>query len=239
MLRIGIVIQNLIDSRGIGGELLRALMSTFFKHCVLRAEQRSAFLQVSFTYAKIFLAAFVKKRKKRRRGGGVLGNFIFFPIAPKWGWYCFQDTDRFEVTTTVVTNSGPCRANKIFLLLRLECKQGNLRAFKVILITVMLAHLQLKPINLSSKLSHNYCWAVEIWPKNWELLLSETQAVSQHHSPHSPQHCWDSIALTDVWGWSLDLVTLKWSRNDHWGMHERGEPFLEFSTRPKSRFSPI
>ena len=126
-----------------------------------------------------------------------------------------------------------------FSSLRLECKQGNLRAFKVILITVMLAHLQLKPINLSSKLSHNYCWAVEIWPKNWELLLSETQAVSQHHSPHSPQHCWDSIALTDVWGWSLDLVTLKWSRNDHWGMHERGEPFLEFSTRPKSRFSPI
>ena len=120
MLRIGIVIQNLIDSRGIGGELLRALMSTFFKHCVLRAEQRSAFLQVSFTYAKIFLAAFVKKRKKRRRGGGVLGNFIFFPIAPKWGWYCFQDTDRFEVTTTVVTNSGPCRANKIFLLFLLE-----------------------------------------------------------------------------------------------------------------------
>ena len=126
-----------------------------------------------------------------------------------------------------------------FSSLRLECKQGNLRAFKVILITVMLAHLQLKPINLSSKLSHNYCWAVEIWPKNWELLLSETQAVSQHHSPHSPQHCWDSIALTDVWGWSLDLVTLKWSQNDHWGMHERGEPFLEFSTRPKSRFSPI
>ena len=125
MLRIAIVIPNLIDSRGIGGELLRALMSTFFKHCVLRAEQRSAFLQVSFTYAKIFLAAFVKKRKKRRRGGGVLGNFIFFPIAPKWGWYCFQDTDRFEVTTTVVTNSGTCRANKIFLLLRLECKQAT------------------------------------------------------------------------------------------------------------------
>ena len=90
VLRIGIVIQNLIDSRGIGGELLRALMSTFFKHCVLRAEQRSAFLQVSFTYAKIFLAAFVKKRKKKEKRRRSPGQFHFFPNCPKMGLILFS-----------------------------------------------------------------------------------------------------------------------------------------------------
>ena len=115
MLRIGIVIQNLIDSRGIGGELLRALMSTFFKHCVLRAEQRSAFLQVSFTYAKIFLAAFVKKRKKQP----VLGNFIFFPIVQKKGLILLEDTDRFEVTTTgFVQNLAHKKERRIYNVLK-------------------------------------------------------------------------------------------------------------------------
>ena len=85
VLNIGIVIQNLIDSRGIGGELLRALMSTFFKHCVLRAEQRSAFLQVSFTYAKIFLAAFVKKRKKKGEEEEESWAISFFSQLPQNG----------------------------------------------------------------------------------------------------------------------------------------------------------
>ena len=237
MLRIGIVIQNLIDSRGIGGELLRALMSTFFKHCVLRAEQRSAFLQVSFTYAKIFLAAFVKKRKKGEEEEESWAISFFSQLPQNGVDIVFKTLIDLKWQQRLLQTQALAVPTRFFCFWDLNA--SNLRAFKVILITVMLAHLQLKPINLSSKLSHNYCWAVEIWPKNWELLLSETQAVSQHHSPHSPQHCWDSIALTDVWGWSLDLVTLKWSRNDHWGMHERGEPFLEFSTRPKSRFSPI
>jgi len=62
-----------------------------------RAEEHSAFLQVSFTYAKIFLAAFVKKRKKTTR----LGQFhFFFPIVQKKGLILLEDTDRFEVTTT-------------------------------------------------------------------------------------------------------------------------------------------
>ena len=98
-----------------------------FSNTVCREQRSSAFLQVSFTYAKIFLAAFVKKRKKGEEAESWAISF-FSPIAQKWGWYCFQDTDRFEVTTTVVTNFTCCanKSTRFFFFCfssRLECKQ--------------------------------------------------------------------------------------------------------------------
>ena len=239
VLRIGIVIQNLIDSRGIGGELLRALMSTFFKHCVLRAEQRSAFLQVSFTYAKIFLAAFVKKRKKKEKRRSP-GQFHFFHQLPKNGVdIVFKTLIDLKWQQRLLQTQALAVPTRFFCFssLRLECKQGNLRAFKVILITVMLAHLQLKQINLSSKLSHNYCWAVEIWPKkNWvEMLLllsEETEAeilcvpasFSTFSSALLRQHCPDWRMGVISWSSHIKMIP-KWPLRNAWKRGE--EPFLE------------
>ena len=187
-----------------------------------------------------FSSQLLSRKEKKGEEAESWAISFFSPIAQKWGWYCFQDTDRFEVTTTVVTNFTCCanKSTRFFFASRVDLNASNLREVKVILITVMLAHLQLKQINLSSKLSHNYCWAVEIWPKkNWvEMLLlllsEETEAeilcvpasFSTFSSALLRQHCPDWRMGVISWSSHIKMIP-KWPLRNAWKRGE--EPFLE------------
>ena len=97
-----------------------------FKHCVSRAEEQR-FSSGQFHLCKNFPRSFCQEKKKKGEEAESWAISFFSPIAQKWGWYCFQDTDRFEVTTTVVTNFTCCanKSTRFFFCFssRLECKQ--------------------------------------------------------------------------------------------------------------------
>ena len=180
-----------------------------------------------------------KEKKEKRRSPG---QFHFFHQLPKNGVDIVFKTlidlrwQRRLLQTLLAVPTSPL---DFFFASRVDLNASNLRAVKVILITVMLAHLQLKQINLSSKLSHNYCWAVEIWPKkNWvEMLLllllsEETEAeilcvpasFSTFSSALLRQHCPDWRMGVISWSSHIKMIP-KWPLRNAWKRGE--EPFLE------------
>lgn len=222
-----------------------------FSNTVCR-EQR--FSSGQFHLCKNFPRSFCqeKKKKEKRRSPG---QFHFFPQLPKNGVDIVFMTlidlrwqRRLLQTLTCCAN----KSTRFFFASRVDLNASNLRAVKVILITVMLAHLQLKQINLSSKLSHKYCWAVEIWPKkNWvEMLLlllsEETEAeilcvpasFSTFSSALLRQHCPDWRMGVISWSSHIKMIP-KWPLRNAWKKRRGAISWIINQLELESRFPLI